>query len=103
MAETFVLVVSDDLCRLGNLLAHSFKALEWATMEGHWKVAQHLVLFPELAAAASSFQVRVLVERLELCEAKRREARQCNFQWRHGVASAPPARGTARPPGTYSC
>ena len=68
-------------------------------MEGHWKVAQHFELIPELAAAASSFQERELAGKMELSEAKLRKAMQGNFQGRRAETSTSPAQGAGRQQG----
>ena len=73
VAESLDALLTGNLCRLGDILAQRFKALETSIADGQWAVARHFEIIPETDASMVTFAEREHAVRLELRERKLRD------------------------------
>lgn len=74
LAEALDLLMVGKVAEAGDLLMQRFKAVELASQEGNWKVAQHLELIPETGVSTSSFKERRAAAKLEMEDYRLRKA-----------------------------
>ena len=55
VAESLDASLTGNLCRLGDILAQRFKALETSNADGQWAVARHFEIIPETDASMVTY------------------------------------------------
>ena len=74
LAEALDRLIGGKTAEAGDLLIQRFKAVEMASGEGSWRVAQHLELIPSSAVTAVNHEEREAACRQEVREARVRRA-----------------------------
>ena len=74
LAEALDLLTLGKIAEVGDVLMQRFKAVELASQEGNWRIAQHLELIPDTGVSASSYKERRAAAKLELEDYRLRKA-----------------------------